>query len=85
MHQQGPDTTTPSGKAMFQMMGLFAELERSPIRERVRIGLARAERLEFTWIRPRIRGWMIRKAVNSVSKSFARRLVPSLRGASAEW
>jgi DNA invertase Pin-like site-specific DNA recombinase len=29
MHQQGLDTTTPAGKAMFQMMGVFAELERS--------------------------------------------------------
>ena len=29
LHQQGIDTTTPSGKAMFQMMGVFAEFERS--------------------------------------------------------
>jgi Resolvase, N terminal domain len=34
LHQQGIDTTTPAGKAMFQMMGVFAELERSMIRER---------------------------------------------------
>ena len=26
MHQQGIDTTTPAGKAMFQMMGVFAEM-----------------------------------------------------------
>ena len=35
LHQQGLDTTTPAGKAMFQMMGVFAEFERSMIRERV--------------------------------------------------
>ena len=35
LHQQGIDTTTPSGKAMFQMMGVFAEFERSMIHERV--------------------------------------------------
>src|SRR3954469_6001031 len=29
LHQQGIDTTTPAGKAMFQMMGVFAEFERS--------------------------------------------------------
>jgi DNA invertase Pin-like site-specific DNA recombinase len=29
LHQQGLDTSTPSGKAMFQMMGVFAEFERS--------------------------------------------------------
>ena len=43
LHQQGIDTTTSSGKAMFQMMGVFAEFERSMIRERVRAGLARAK------------------------------------------
>jgi DNA invertase Pin-like site-specific DNA recombinase len=31
LHQQGLDTTTPAGKAMFQMMGVFAEFERSMI------------------------------------------------------
>jgi len=39
---QGIDTTTPAGKAMFQMMGVFAEFERAIIQERVRAGLARA-------------------------------------------
>jgi len=42
LHQQGIDTTTPAGKAMFQMMGVFAEFERSIIQERVRAGLKRA-------------------------------------------
>jgi len=42
LHQQGIDTTTPAGKALFQMMGVFAEFERSMIQERVRAGLARA-------------------------------------------
>lgn len=43
LHQQGLDTTTPAGKAMFQMMGVFAEFERAMIRERVNAGLARAK------------------------------------------
>jgi DNA invertase Pin-like site-specific DNA recombinase len=42
LHQQGLDTSTPSGKAMFQMMGVFAEFERAMIRERVMAGIARA-------------------------------------------
>src|SRR5436190_14034965 len=42
LHQQGLDTSTPSGRAMFQMMGVFAEFERFMIRERVLAGLARA-------------------------------------------
>jgi DNA invertase Pin-like site-specific DNA recombinase len=41
-HQQGVDTTTPAGKAMFQMCGVFAEFERAMIQERVKAGLARA-------------------------------------------
>jgi DNA invertase Pin-like site-specific DNA recombinase len=43
LHQQGLDTTTPAGKAMFQIMGVFAEFERAMIQERVRAGLARAK------------------------------------------
>ena len=42
LHQQGIDTTTPAGKAMFQMMGVFAEFERAMIQERINAGLARA-------------------------------------------
>ena len=43
LHQQGIDTTTPAGKAMFQMLGVFAEFERAMIQERVKAGLARAK------------------------------------------
>jgi DNA invertase Pin-like site-specific DNA recombinase len=35
------DTTTPQGKAWFQMSGVFAELERALISERTKEGLAR--------------------------------------------
>jgi DNA invertase Pin-like site-specific DNA recombinase len=43
LHQQGLDTSTSAGKAMFQMLGVFAEFERGIIRERVNAGLARAK------------------------------------------
>jgi DNA invertase Pin-like site-specific DNA recombinase len=39
------DTTTPAGRMMLQMLGAFAEFERQMIRERTKLGLARA-RLE---------------------------------------
>jgi DNA invertase Pin-like site-specific DNA recombinase len=42
LHQQGLDSSTTAGKAMFQMLGVFAEFERGIIRERVNAGLARA-------------------------------------------
>ena len=40
--QQGLDTTTPAGRAMFGMLGVFAEFERSMIQARVKSGLDRA-------------------------------------------
>jgi DNA invertase Pin-like site-specific DNA recombinase len=74
LHQQGIDTTTPAGKAMFQMMGVFAEFERSMIQERVKAGLQRAKANGKTLGRPTIdatkrqnilalrsQGWGIRK------------------------
>ncbi len=42
LHQQGIDTTTPAGKAMFQMSAVFAEFERAMISDRVKAGLERA-------------------------------------------
>ena len=43
IHQQALDTSVPAGKAMFSMLGVFAEFEREMIRERVRSGLERAK------------------------------------------
>jgi len=43
MHQQALDTSAPSGKAMFQMCGVFAEFERAMIVERENAGLKRAK------------------------------------------
>jgi len=42
LDQQGLDTSTPSGRAMFQMLGVFAEFERAVIQERIKAGLGRA-------------------------------------------
>lgn len=41
IHQSGLDTSTPSGRMMFQMVGVFSEFERSMISERVKLGLQR--------------------------------------------
>src|SRR5712672_2008821 len=54
LQRQGIDTTTPAGKAMFQMMGVFAEFERSMIRERVNAGLKRAKAQGKQLGRPRV-------------------------------
>jgi DNA invertase Pin-like site-specific DNA recombinase len=44
IHRQGIDTTTPGGKAMFGMLGIFAEFERSMIQERVKAGIKRVRK-----------------------------------------
>jgi DNA invertase Pin-like site-specific DNA recombinase len=44
LHTQGLNTSTPAGRAMFGMLGVFAEFERAIIQERVHAGLARAKR-----------------------------------------
>ena len=54
LHQQGIDTTTPAGKALFQMLGVFAEFERSMIQERVKAGLRRAKAQGKTLGRPKV-------------------------------
>ena len=54
LHQQGIDTSTPAGRAMFQMLGVFAEFERAMIRERVVAGLERAKANGKRLGRPRV-------------------------------
>jgi hypothetical protein len=72
LHQQAIDTSTPSGKAMFQMCGVFAEFERGMIRERVNAGLARARDKGVKLGRPRI-------APQACSRSPARSALASAR------
>jgi DNA invertase Pin-like site-specific DNA recombinase len=72
LHQQGLDTTTPAGKALFQMMGVFAEFERAIIQERVRAGLRRAKsegkRLGRPPISPELEE-RVRKALNQPGRT----------------
>ncbi|MBX3328474.1 MAG: recombinase family protein [Nitrospira sp.] len=49
IHQQGLDTSTPAGKALFGMMGVFAEFERSMIQERVKAGIKRVRAKGRRW------------------------------------
>lgn len=61
LHQQAVDTTTPHGKAMFGMVGVFAAFERSMIRARVKAGLAGARekgtKTGKAIGRPRVSAW----------------------------
>ena len=44
LHVQAVDTTTPAGRALFGMLSVFSEFERSLITERVRAGITRAQK-----------------------------------------
>lgn len=52
--QQALDTTTPAGRAMFGMLGVFAEFERSMIQSRVNAGLSRARAAGVKLGRPKV-------------------------------
>ena len=54
LDQQAVEPTTPAGRALFQMMGVFAEFERAMIRERVMAGLATAKDAGKVLGRPRV-------------------------------
>jgi DNA invertase Pin-like site-specific DNA recombinase len=54
LDQQSIDTTTPTGKLMFQVCGAFGEFERSMIRQRINAGLKRAKAQGKQLGRPRI-------------------------------
>ena len=56
VHSQSLDTTTPSGRAMFQMLAVFSEFERELIVARVNAGLDRARREGKRLGRPKLTG-----------------------------
>ncbi|KGT76218.1 resolvase [Bradyrhizobium japonicum] len=72
LHQQALDTSTPSGRAMFQMCGVFAEFERGMIRERVNAGLARARargvRLGRRRVKPEIEARILELNAKGIGK-----------------
>ena len=70
LHQQAVDTTTPAGRALFQMLGVFAEFERAMIRSRVKAGLAAARAKGVRLGAPRKGG----KVLASIKKARAKGL-----------
>jgi DNA invertase Pin-like site-specific DNA recombinase len=67
LHQQHLDTTTPSGRAMFGMLSVFAEFERAMIRERVLAGLARARAQGRVGGRPKV-GRSVERRIRELRK-----------------
>jgi DNA invertase Pin-like site-specific DNA recombinase len=80
LHQQGIDTTTPAGKAMFQMCGVFAEFERAMIQERVKAGLARAKAQGKTLGRPKVNGRVEKAVLTARAKGTGKRKISKQLG-----
>lgn len=68
LDQQQIDTTTPTGKLMYQITGAFAEFERSMIRERVHAGLRRAVANGKQLGRPQVSGEIERRVLRELRK-----------------
>ncbi|NYZ11588.1 recombinase family protein [Azospirillum sp. RWY-5-1] len=82
LHQQGIDTSTPSGRMMFQMLGVFAEFERSMIRERVMAGLNRARAKGIRIGRPPMEPKLVRQIQEALAAGTGVRAVARQTGAS---
>lgn len=54
LHQQAVDTSTPSGRMLFQMLAVFAEFERAIITTRIKSGLDRARANGVQFGRPNL-------------------------------
>jgi DNA invertase Pin-like site-specific DNA recombinase len=82
LHQQGLDTRTPAGTAMFQMLGVFSQFERSMIQERVRAGLQRARSEGKQLGRPKISPEIEAAITASLSQGGSIRKTAALVGCS---
>jgi DNA invertase Pin-like site-specific DNA recombinase len=61
LHQQALDTSTPSGRMLFGMLGVFSEFERAMIRDRVQAGLDRARSSGKRLGRPRTTPFQVQR------------------------
>ena len=80
LHQQTVDATTPGGRALFQMMGVFAEFERAMIRDRVEAGLANARAKGVRLGAPRTDDMMITMIEREKAKGLSMRAIAAKLG-----
>jgi DNA invertase Pin-like site-specific DNA recombinase len=67
LHRQGLDTSTPAGRALFGMLGIFSEFERALIVERTMVGLARARANGKALGRPKVAGGVEAAVLSSLA------------------
>ena len=82
LHQQNLDTTTPAGRAMFGMLGIFAEFERATIRSRVVAGIERARAQGKRLGRPPIKPYRVRDIQTHLADGMSIRETATIVGCS---
>ena len=82
LHQQAIDTSTPAGRMLFQMLGVFSEFERSIMKTRIRAGLERAKAKGTRFGRPPIAPMHIEKVKRALAEGHSIRVVAKNTGVS---
>jgi len=82
LHQQSVDTSTPSGRMLFQMLAVFSEFERELIRGRVRAGLARARANGVQFGRPTLSPDRVERVEKALKDGQSIRVVAKATGTS---
>ena len=82
LHQQSVDTSTPSGRMLFQMLAVFSEFERELIRGRVRAGLARARAKGVQFGRPSLSSDRVERVEKALKDGQSIRAVAKATGTS---
>lgn len=82
LHQQSVDTSTPSGRMLFQMLAVFSEFERELIRGRVRAGVARARAKGVRFGRPSLSPDRVARVEKALKDGLSIRAVAKATGTS---
>lgn len=82
LHQQSVDTSTPSGRMLFQMLAVFSEFERELIRSRVRAGIARARAKGAVFGRPSLSPDRVERVEKALKDGQSIRAVAKATGTS---
>ncbi len=82
LHQQAIDTSTPAGRMMFQLLGVFAEFERAIITSRIVAGQARARAKGVRFGRPPVAPMRLEKVRTGLAQGGSIRAVAQAAGVS---
>lgn len=83
LHQQAVDTSTPSGRMLFQMLSVFSEFERELIKSRITAGLDRARARGVTFGRPNLSLKVRQKVQKALADGHSIRQVAKITGVSS--